>query len=718
MKNKKFLKALAALTVGGVTAAGLMFGGCAHKHTYSEDWKSDASGHWHYATCDDLKEGDEDYKSGFAAHDFGNDDECDVCHYVRTPAVTEYTVTLDANGGTLSGSASLTTVNGKIATLPTPAAPAGHVFLGWFTAKEDGQEVTATHEFKANATIYARYVAEYTITLNANGGTLAGAATVKARAGKLAELPAAPEAASEELTFKGWFTAAEGGAEVTLQTVFDKDATIYAQWRATDGLYTSAGKLIYALEWVEPGDSALKQYGASGIELSAGDTFVLKLEGSVLTHAAGSLELWLAANCHGVNFNQSEGTFTVKAGDDRAFDIYAKYYEDNTPCWSIYINDGLTDELHAGGAYLVGSGWADGNWDISAENYIDPVKGLTVTLTKDASFKITDCLDVAEGDNRGWAYNDKNFYKVKNDAEGYLNFGNLGASGNGAVLTPGEYTITIEEGAEEGDILFVFTPAEGLQPAPVEGKFTVGGYYLVGQGFTVGGTAAKFGIQEGFEIGDAGITVELHAGDMLKAVICTDAVTGGSDSEIWKYNSDNFYRIAVSNKYAGQEIGFIVFEGGNNVVKAAGRYTVTVDKSGDNPLFIITPADDVVPIKVTEKFTVGGYYLVGQGFTVGGTAAKFGIQEGFEIGDAGITVDLHVGDMLKAVICTNAYTGGSDSEIWKYNEASFYRYAGNETALVFEGGNNVVKTAGRYTVTVDKSGDTPVFVITFVSAAE
>ncbi|MDE7453048.1 MAG: hypothetical protein K2N22_01415 [Clostridia bacterium] len=86
MKKAKILAAIAAataLTVGGVLA------GCAkdeHTHTYSKDWKNDATGHWHVADCGDLKEGDKEYKSGYAVHVWGDDNECDVCHYVKTPA--------------------------------------------------------------------------------------------------------------------------------------------------------------------------------------------------------------------------------------------------------------------------------------------------------------------------------------------------------------------------------------------------------------------------------------------------------------------------------------------------------------------------------------------------------------------------------------------------------------------------------------------------------
>ncbi len=89
MKKAKLLATLATaavLTVGGGVIAGCSDG---HTHTYStgDDWGKDATSHWHYATCDDLKEGDKDYKSDVADHVWGegdNADKCTVCKYQKT----------------------------------------------------------------------------------------------------------------------------------------------------------------------------------------------------------------------------------------------------------------------------------------------------------------------------------------------------------------------------------------------------------------------------------------------------------------------------------------------------------------------------------------------------------------------------------------------------------------------------------------------------------
>ena len=70
MKSKKFVLAgLALLAITGLLA----LAGCkndsvseAHNHTFDEDWwESDATGHWHPATCEHTEE-----KGGFASHTF------------------------------------------------------------------------------------------------------------------------------------------------------------------------------------------------------------------------------------------------------------------------------------------------------------------------------------------------------------------------------------------------------------------------------------------------------------------------------------------------------------------------------------------------------------------------------------------------------------------------------------------------------------------------
>ena len=69
----------------------------------------------------------------------------------------------------------------------------------------------------------------YTITFNANGGSVSPTSGTTGTNGKLSSLPTPTHATD---TFTGWFTQATGGNAVTTDTVFTGDQTIYAQWQA------------------------------------------------------------------------------------------------------------------------------------------------------------------------------------------------------------------------------------------------------------------------------------------------------------------------------------------------------------------------------------------------------------------------------------------------------------------------------------------------------
>ncbi len=67
----------------------------------------------------------------------------------------------------------------------------------------------------------------YTVAFNANGGEVSPGELLTGTDGKLAALPTPVR---EGYAFSGWFTAAEGGTQVTTATVFTQNTTIYAHW--------------------------------------------------------------------------------------------------------------------------------------------------------------------------------------------------------------------------------------------------------------------------------------------------------------------------------------------------------------------------------------------------------------------------------------------------------------------------------------------------------
>ena len=73
---------------------------------------------------------------------------------IATPLPT-YIITLDRNDGSITTSAS-TGTDGKLAELPTPTR-IDYQFVGWFTEKTGGTEVTTEYVFTADTVIYAQW---------------------------------------------------------------------------------------------------------------------------------------------------------------------------------------------------------------------------------------------------------------------------------------------------------------------------------------------------------------------------------------------------------------------------------------------------------------------------------------------------------------------------------------------------------------------------------
>ena len=202
-----------------------------HTHDFGTGWESDESGHWHECSCG--------AKTAVEAHVYDNDldAECNICGYERqiTPPVSqEYTVTFDANGGSVSP-ASATTKDGKLESLPIPTND-GYDFLGWYTQKDGGDEVTNNTVFTNDITIYAHWqkqaAQEYTVTFDANGGTINSGVITSYTYGVGATLPT--DVTREGYTFAGWYASADfsGDAVKVISAEDTGNKTYWAKWTA------------------------------------------------------------------------------------------------------------------------------------------------------------------------------------------------------------------------------------------------------------------------------------------------------------------------------------------------------------------------------------------------------------------------------------------------------------------------------------------------------
>jgi uncharacterized repeat protein (TIGR02543 family) len=141
-----------------------------------------------------------------------------------------FTVIFNPNGGAVSQTSSETNASRQISSLPTPTRE-NHAFAGWFTQEEGGEEITASTVFTSNATIFARWVPIYTITFNPSGGVVSPESYKTNGNFHISPLPTPTKAG---YSFIGWFTEETDGEQITVSTVFNKDATVFARWELTN----------------------------------------------------------------------------------------------------------------------------------------------------------------------------------------------------------------------------------------------------------------------------------------------------------------------------------------------------------------------------------------------------------------------------------------------------------------------------------------------------
>lgn len=140
-------------------------------------------------------------------------------------------VTYDANGGTISPTSKTVIYGNPYGTLATPTRT-GYTFEGWYTSASGGTQVTSSTLVNnaSDHTLYAHWtISIFAITFNPNGGTVSTSEKSVAYGSPYGTLPTPTRAG---YTFNGWFTAAEGGSEVTASTVLteSEDQTVYAHW--------------------------------------------------------------------------------------------------------------------------------------------------------------------------------------------------------------------------------------------------------------------------------------------------------------------------------------------------------------------------------------------------------------------------------------------------------------------------------------------------------
>ena len=276
------------------------------------------------------------------------------------PAVTKFTITFDANGGSVSPETMETDENGKLSALPTPTRD-GCTFDGWYDAKDGGSKVPADKTYTESTTIYAHWTKN-----SSGGGTSGGGSSGGGSSGGGGVSTPTYSVTAPDKTENGKVTIspknASEGTEVTVKvtpdsgyaleglTVTDKDGKKLKLTDKGSGIYTftmPAGKVTveagFRADAAEPVNPFVDVSGGAYYEdavlwavregITSGTTATTFSPGASCTRAQMVTFLWRAAG-------------SPKASGSNPFrDVSADTYYYDAVLWA--VENGITSGISA-----------------------------------------------------------------------------------------------------------------------------------------------------------------------------------------------------------------------------------------------------------------------------------------------------------------------------------------------------------------------------------
>ncbi|MBR4522697.1 MAG: InlB B-repeat-containing protein, partial [Kiritimatiellae bacterium] len=310
--------------------------------------------------------------TGASAKNWDKDTTSGTTLYAQWSANT-YTVTFDANGGSVDPASKLVTYNATYGDLPTPART-GYTFNGWYTEATGGSQRTSstTVQITTDITLYARWTANtYTVIFDAQGGNVSPASATVTYNSTYGTLPTPTRTG---YTFKGWYTATTGGSKITATTTvaITNSQTLYAHWTANTytvtfdangGSVTTASKEVtYDAAYGDLPTPTRTGYAFAGwYTTSSGGTEVTG-ETTVKITAAQTLYAHWTAKQSALTFNVNGGAGTMTTGKVAVYDA-AMPTGLTLPTRTGYTFTGFYDAKQGGSKYYNANGTSAKNWD-------------------------------------------------------------------------------------------------------------------------------------------------------------------------------------------------------------------------------------------------------------------------------------------------------------------------------------------------------------------
>ena len=233
----------------------------AHEHRYG-DWRKDGTNHWHECTDADCPNREESIKDK-AAHVYTDDADttCDTCGYERTitPPAHEHRYGDWRKDGTNHWhECTDADCPNREESIKDKAA---HVY------DNDADTTCNTCGYERTVTPPAH---EHIVTFDGNGGT----PSVSRMTTTNQKLSSLPSASRSKHSFDGWYTEESGGTEITTDTEFPADTTVYAHWTYTGG-GGSSGYSYYTIKATAGAGGSISPSGNVSVREGRDQTFTI-----------------------------------------------------------------------------------------------------------------------------------------------------------------------------------------------------------------------------------------------------------------------------------------------------------------------------------------------------------------------------------------------------------------------------------------------------------
>ncbi|GAA3413850.1 InlB B-repeat-containing protein [Paenibacillus hodogayensis] len=223
--------------------------------------------------------------------------------------LNNYTVTFESNGGTLVSSQTVS-YNNRAAAPPAPTRT-GYTFGGWYKDAGLTEAFAFTTAITGNTTLRAKWLPNYTVKFESNGGTPVSSQTVASNS--TAAAPGAPTKLGH--TFGGWYTNAGLTTPASFGTAITGNTILYAKWiphiytvtfdtyggTTVDSLMVSYGSMATA-----PADPTKTGYTFGGWYTNAALTMPFLFTTSIT--ADTTLHAGWATDSFAVTFHSNGGT--------------------------------------------------------------------------------------------------------------------------------------------------------------------------------------------------------------------------------------------------------------------------------------------------------------------------------------------------------------------------------------------------------------------------